>query len=348
MSHKPFYRMIYILLIACLLASCAAPTAAPTAVPPTDTPVPPPMDTAVPPTDTPLPPTPTAEPPTPTPALLVEPGHIVGLVDVGGRSLYIECIGEGSPTIILDGGRVSSSFSELWGWNYGDMFEKLGQVSRTCLYDHAGLGNSDPVSPPRTAQDMADDLDALLTNAQIPGPYLLASYYLGGWVDLLYAAQHPENVVGMVWITGPNLHPSFSQRLLAVLPTASADDPANLVSLRNSLGQSLPSEPSPDDPEGWNFATSAEQVRAVTSLGDIPFLVVIIGEDRTFYEGYNSELSTLLKDTLDDLTQELVVLSTNGRLITVQDQDMSPYAYWPDDPGVILRPIKQMVQSLQP
>ena len=38
-------------------------------------------------------------------------GDFAGLVDIGGRSLYLECHGEGSPTVILEAGyRASGRF----------------------------------------------------------------------------------------------------------------------------------------------------------------------------------------------------------------------------------------------
>ena len=33
-----------------------------------------------------------------------ETGDFSGLVDIGGRSLYLECRGQGSPTVILESG----------------------------------------------------------------------------------------------------------------------------------------------------------------------------------------------------------------------------------------------------
>ena len=39
-----------------------------------------------------------------------------GMVDVGGRMLYLTCLGEGSPTVVLEGGGEGNSAS----WR-GDM-----------------------------------------------------------------------------------------------------------------------------------------------------------------------------------------------------------------------------------
>src|SRR5918912_1567066 len=40
-----------------------------------------------------------------------------GIVDVGGYSLHINCVGQGSPTVVLDGG--SGEMSASWSWCSG-------------------------------------------------------------------------------------------------------------------------------------------------------------------------------------------------------------------------------------
>ena len=42
------------------------------------------------------------------------------------------------------------------------------------------------------------DVHTLLTNAGIPGPYVLVGHSFGGLYTRLYAAQHPDEVAGMV------------------------------------------------------------------------------------------------------------------------------------------------------
>lgn len=40
------------------------------------------------------------------------PGDFSGLVDIGGRSLYLECRGQGSPTVILESG--AGGRADVW------------------------------------------------------------------------------------------------------------------------------------------------------------------------------------------------------------------------------------------
>ena len=39
-------------------------------------------------------------------------GDFSGLIDIGGRNLYLECRGQGSPTVILEAGLDATS--EMW------------------------------------------------------------------------------------------------------------------------------------------------------------------------------------------------------------------------------------------
>jgi len=56
------------------------------------------------------------------------------LIDIGGRKLHINCIGQGPPTVILDAGLGDSS---VYWFLVQPEIAKLTQV---CSYDRAGLG----------------------------------------------------------------------------------------------------------------------------------------------------------------------------------------------------------------
>src|SRR5688572_19831780 len=118
-------------------------------------------------------------------------GSQAQMVDVSGRSLLLECQGEGSPTVILEAGRFPST-------EWSAVLAETSQFTRVCRYDRANTGDSDPAPLPRTGQDVAADLHALLTAANVPGPYVLVGEALGGLYVRLYAAAYPEDVVGMV------------------------------------------------------------------------------------------------------------------------------------------------------
>ena len=53
------------------------------------------------------------------------------------------------------------------------------------------------VTQPTSAQQGADDLQAWLTAAKIPGPYVLVSHSWGGMITTMYAGSHPDQVAGL-------------------------------------------------------------------------------------------------------------------------------------------------------
>jgi pimeloyl-ACP methyl ester carboxylesterase len=77
-------------------------------------------------------------------------------VDVGGRHLYVECVGSGSPTVLLEAGFGGSSR------DWTPVLLELGRTSRTCAYDRAGLGYSDAMPGVHDAGDEIRDLERLL------------------------------------------------------------------------------------------------------------------------------------------------------------------------------------------
>lgn len=59
---------------------------------------------------------------------------------------------------------------------------------------------SDPVAQPRTAQDWASELGALLAAGRVPGPYVLVAHSFSGLAARLYAAEHPQQIAGLVMV----------------------------------------------------------------------------------------------------------------------------------------------------
>jgi pimeloyl-ACP methyl ester carboxylesterase len=121
------------------------------------------------------------------------------LVDVGGYKLHIDCVGEGSPTVILD--HVGAASSAQWGL----VQPEIAKTTRVCAYDRAGFGWSDPGPAPRDARQNMQELHTLLTNAHIAPPYVLVGHSYGGNVARLYVADYRDQIAGMVLVDPGNL-----------------------------------------------------------------------------------------------------------------------------------------------
>lgn len=121
-----------------------------------------------------------------------------GLVEIDdGRSLYVRCTGTGSPTVVLEGGDEDTSSS----YNFAE--SDVAAVTRTCVYDRANLGQSDPDRRNRGLTELVSDLEQVLAGAEMPGPYVLVGTSGGGYITAGYAFDHPDQVAGMVFVEVP-------------------------------------------------------------------------------------------------------------------------------------------------
>jgi pimeloyl-ACP methyl ester carboxylesterase len=114
-------------------------------------------------------------------------------VDIGGRSLFIDCRGEGSPTVILESGLTSDTS------DWDDVFDTIAGFTRVCAYDRANNGQSDEVGI-HTGDQSVTDLEKLLDGNKIEPPYVLVAWSFGGPISRLFAARHPDDVTGMVLV----------------------------------------------------------------------------------------------------------------------------------------------------
>lgn len=126
------------------------------------------------------------------------------MVDIGGRRLRILCEGPRTekPLVVLEAG--------IWGFaaSWDAVQKKLAAVGvRSCAYDRAGLGFSDPGPEPRDGLSIVTDLEALLKAAHEPGPYILVGHSMGGLHVRYFALRNPEEVKGLVLVdaTSPRL-----------------------------------------------------------------------------------------------------------------------------------------------
>jgi len=136
-----------------------------------------------------------------------------GQVNLGnGRSIYLECRGSGSPTVVLVSG-LGERADDWMRWNDPTqpdkaVFPRVATFTRVCAYDRPGtttatetgweLSRSTPVPQLATVRDSAVDLNALLSAAGEPGLFVLVGHSLGGPIVRLYADEHPAMVAGLV------------------------------------------------------------------------------------------------------------------------------------------------------
>ncbi len=175
------------------------------------------------------------------------------LFDVGGgRRLNMTCVGEGSPTVVFEQGGEGSLV------NWRRVQKPISAMTRTCFYDRAGFGFSDPPAGPVTGLDVTDDLRALLTAADVDGPIILVGHSIGGFYATLYADRFFEDVVGLVLI-----EPGFAGQF----------DPASLTQRRREQAAIA---------EGYDWLSGcADLARAGRLTREDPQGCFRLGGDRT-------------------------------------------------------------------
>ena len=122
--------------------------------------------------------------------------------DVGGYKLAADISGEGAPTVVFISG--SGDGGESW-----DAAISALQSSTTLVtYARAGIGDSEtPADPtPRSVGAAAEELRRLLVATNVAGSFILVGHSIGALIGLIYAAQWPENLAGLVLVDATDLN----------------------------------------------------------------------------------------------------------------------------------------------
>jgi pimeloyl-ACP methyl ester carboxylesterase len=213
-------------------------------------------------------------------------------IDIGGRSLYLDCRGKGTPTVILEAG--SGSDSGTWA----AVHDQLATTTRTCAYDRTGRGRSD-ARPRHTLAEAAADLRALLNAADEPGPYVMVGHSLGGAYCRVFAATYRDDVTGVVLVDAFN--PDLEQdRIHPLLGPLRAEYEARLDGLRAHVSAA----------DSLDWATSEVQLRA-SSLAGLPIEVLVAPRGEPRLDGAtNTTIADARRAAMESLSPGHVVYTT--------------------------------------
>lgn len=275
-------------------------------------------------------------------------------VEVHGRRLHLLCRGSGDgPTVIIEQGLAGPSI--LW-WPVQD---GVAAFARVCTYDRAGYQWSDPARTAQTARELVADLDALLTAADVPRPYVLVGHSFGGPLIRLFVQQRPDDVAGVVLVDTPDesvlLRDSFAgysrslARMFAVMRVL-----ANFGLMRWIMGSQERSLGLPSALAGVLgakagtprfFHTAVENTNALNeltaelrasggfgSLGDRPLSVITHGVP---FLGP----AAVLEEGWTEGQRKLAALSTNSELIVAAK---SNHMINNDEPQVVIDAIRRV------
>jgi hypothetical protein len=271
-------------------------------------------------------------------------------VNMGGRTLNISCLGQGSPTVVFD------TYGHQSGYSWIAVQSEVAKYSRACWYDRAGYGWSELGSSPRTFQSVASDLHALLREAGIPSPIVLVGAGDAASHIRVYHGSYPAEVGGIVMLDAndvddPNLQIPDSEKggfqryfgtwasgarraACWVRPFLGRVGIIRLANLfgkprsTNSFGLNAKQQAELDDlsdnattqqvSEACAREESMKQVRAAGGLRSVPLVVIVSNTGRPRSNSQDATEVAWQKNRIDRVPNALAGLSTNGRVVLIE------------------------------
>jgi pimeloyl-ACP methyl ester carboxylesterase len=127
------------------------------------------------------------------------------MVSLSTHDIHLNCIGTRSPTVVFE-----ADLDQYGSLSWDSVQGEVGQLTRACSYDRAGILWSDPGPRPRDGETIAKELAAVLDAAGEKPPYVMVGHAFGGAYVRIFTGQNPEDVCGMVLIDSS--HPDMLTR----------------------------------------------------------------------------------------------------------------------------------------
>ena len=284
------------------------------------------------------------------------------MVDVGGHRLHIYCVGEGSPTVVMEAGMSG------WSTDWVLVQPEIAKVTRVCTYDRAGYGWSEEGTQPRDSRQVTAELHTLLAKAGIDGEIILVGHSLGGLFVQYYARTYPQEIAGIVLVD--SVHPEQSLQmkedvkqkyeggLRALTLTTRILAPTGLLRLANQpetiIANKLPAKYQSVvralgfqskaylalDEEMASFEQSQIEVREAKPLPAIPLAVISSTTLQGFPPGFSGEYmkglwSKLQADLSKSATMPQVIAENSGHYIHL------------DQPELVIQTVVEMVNTMR-
>jgi pimeloyl-ACP methyl ester carboxylesterase len=191
----------------------------------------------------------------------------------------MECMGEGSPTVIFEGGSSATHGAASGGvWTglraaapHITIQQDVARFTRACAYDPAGVGFSDPRPRPSTGRQDAEDMHLLLQSAGIAPPFVVVGISYGGQVTQLFASMYAAETAGVVLLDStPGW--DFYERFAAILPPELTE--RYWAGLRQNWQQAQTSQ---GLAAGTDLEATLNELREMAPLPDVPLAVLTAG-----------------------------------------------------------------------
>jgi pimeloyl-ACP methyl ester carboxylesterase len=173
----------------------------------------------------------------------------------------------------------------------------------------------------------------MLDEIDIPGPYILVGHSFGGWFVRLFASMYPHSTAGLI------------------LEDATPEDSTE-YRLRRLKGNDLrihetaASSPVPEDlPPGLRAEEAAreiteQQVRDITSMPQVPFLV-ISGNEPLHRRNFSKDANRIMHEIKIELHKKYLKLIPGGKHIIVEGVCHTIHA---EEPQAFIKPVLELLK----
>ena len=254
-----------------------------------------------------------------------------------------------APVVVIEQG--AGELSKFW-WSVQDEIAKFAQV---CTYDRAGYGWSEPGLLGKSVEDRTRELNTLLSNAGLQGPFIFAAHSYGGFIVRASAQEYPDEVAGLVLVDTPDESSIFQPDVLSfyakarviqrVIGLLSRFGVLRLLSHwvqldRFGLWLTRPSEYAALCDDLLSLERVPESMRAsksAGSLGSLPVIVITHGQP------FPGPFAVLEKNWSEG-QEQLAALSTDSVLIVAKD---SNHMIHQDEPALVVDAIRRMHDAVK-
>ena len=285
--------------------------------------------------------------------ILKAPGQ---MVQVGDHKMHIYCTGEninGSTTVILEAGGGDNYTS--WHRVQPD----ISQYTKVCSYDRSGLGFSEGTKDLRTNDDVVVELENLLKNADVNGPYILVGHSTGGFYTRLFTERNISDTKGLIQID-PSVEqmvsfdegatPLISQVQggvieflfrIGVARTVMHLDPkiANIDSDIANIEIAFKSTMFRNKnkyPDGYKTFDNIQEIKSASNYGTLP--VIVFSADQSEQQA----IASFGQDAVNWHSDLAKKLSNNSQYIMVQN---SSHYIQQDQPQIVIDSIVKLLNS---
>ena len=247
---------------------------------------------------------------------LATAGAHSGLFEVDGRQLFLSCVGQGEPTVVLVGGLTS---------DWTEVQQAASATTRVCSYDKPNvLGSRSEHAPtPRDSAGMADELAALLDAAAVPDPYVIVGHSDGGMVAQLFAAVHPDQIAAIVLVDSAHEDQDLRAAELARSQLPAEEAEALIAGMTATLPRLV-------DPEQLDYALSREQLRASRTTSPLPAVPMAVLVHGLPLEDVPPQLAELYEPIWQQMQREVAALVPGASYQVVADATHDIHGDRPD------------------